>query len=80
MRVKFYPAAEGETGAYPQFPDMKKVPGVGDSPDILRYNVGETVQVHRSMDDILSRGSVHDDSDYLSGDKKSGGDKKGSKS
>ena len=30
LRVKIYPVENGETGAYPQFPDMKKVPGMGE--------------------------------------------------
>jgi anaerobic selenocysteine-containing dehydrogenase len=62
LRVKIYPAKEGETGAYPQFPDMKKMPGMEESPDILRYNAHEhPVRINRSMDDILKRGSVHDE-------------------
>ena len=85
LRVKIYPVENGETGAYPQFPDMKKVPGMGESPDILRYNAhanGQSVQLHRSMDDILSRGSVHDAADHKRGDTKRGksADNDGSKS
>ncbi|RVU84581.1 formate dehydrogenase [Leucothrix sargassi] len=55
LRVKIYPVENGETGAYPQFPDMQKAPEMDSSPDILRYNAHEhPVRIHRSMRDVLT--------------------------
>jgi len=39
LRVKIYKAAEGETGSWPQFPELKRVPGDDQPrPEVLRYN------------------------------------------
>ncbi|MGV6858561.1 MAG: molybdopterin oxidoreductase family protein [bacterium] len=63
LRVKIYPAAEGETGTWPTFPEIKPLPGEQEAPDVLRYEAHEPVQLVRDMADVLNRGSVHDKKD-----------------
>lgn len=60
LKVKVYPAAEGETGTWPIFPVIKPLPNGNPSPDILRYQAQPAVNLQRPMSDILQRGSVHD--------------------
>ncbi len=63
LRVKIYPAAEGETGTWPTFDTIKPLPNAKESPDVLRYAAHEPVQLVRDMADVLARGSVHDKKD-----------------
>ncbi|TCV82536.1 molybdopterin oxidoreductase family protein [Sulfurirhabdus autotrophica] len=39
LRVKIYKAAEGETGSWPEFAEIKRIPGDdAERPNVLRYN------------------------------------------
>jgi anaerobic selenocysteine-containing dehydrogenase len=55
--VSITPAAEGETGAWPQFEKVKPLPGQAESPDELSYATHENVNLKRSFKDILNRGA-----------------------
>lgn len=64
LRVKIYPAAEGETGSYPQFDSLKPLPnrpkpahiqGEGEQ-QVGRYQTHPAVNLVRSLADILKRG------------------------
>lgn len=59
LKVKVYPAAVGETGAWPVFPVIKPLPNANPSPDVLRYQAHHAVNLQRPMDDVLHRASVH---------------------
>lgn len=61
LKVKVYPAAAGETGTWPTFPAIKPLPNSKPSPEILRYQTHTAVNLVRPMDDVLERGSMHDD-------------------
>jgi len=56
LRVKITPAAPGETGAWPQFSDVKKLPNQADSPKKIRYTTHKNVNIKRSLKDTLTRG------------------------
>jgi anaerobic selenocysteine-containing dehydrogenase len=55
--VKITPAAEGETGSWPQFDPVKALPNQAASPDKISYSTHENVNVKRSLKDILMRGA-----------------------
>lgn len=59
LKVKIYPA--DEEGTYPVFPMIKPLPNGNESPDVVRYQSHEAVNLVREMDDVLNRGSVHDE-------------------
>lgn len=59
LKVKIYPA--DEEGTYPVFPMIKPLPNGNESPDVVRYQSHEAVNLVRDMDDVLNRGSVHDE-------------------
>ncbi|WP_020558140.1 molybdopterin-dependent oxidoreductase [Thiofilum flexile] len=67
LKVKIYPAAE--TGTWPLFSTIKPLPHAQESPDLLRYQTHAAVNVVRSMEDVLERGSVHDGNRGTSGSK-----------
>lgn len=56
LRVKITPAAEGETGSWPQFGPLKPQPNAKPSPDMLSYTSHKNVNILRSLSDILTRG------------------------
>jgi anaerobic selenocysteine-containing dehydrogenase len=60
LKVKIYPAAEGETGTWPTFPEIKPLPNASPRPDILRYQAHSAVNLERPLMDVLTRGTVHD--------------------
>ncbi|TXH68153.1 MAG: formate dehydrogenase [Thiothrix sp.] len=60
LKVKVYLAAEGETGTWPIFPVIKALPNAKPSPDVLRYQAHTAVNLQRPLQDVLQRGSVHD--------------------
>ena len=55
LRVNIRPAAPGETGTWPRFEALPAVPGAQKSPDQIRYHTHESVNISRSMADILNR-------------------------
>lgn len=56
LRVKITPAAPGEEGSWPTFDTIKPLPGMKESPDVLRYHAHEPVRLVRDMKDVLTRG------------------------
>ena len=54
--VKITPAEAHETGAWPQFDEVKALPGMAPSPDDISYSTHDNVNIQRSMKDILTRG------------------------
>ncbi len=56
LRVKIYPAAKGETGVWPQFDPVRKLPGYQGILDKIRYHTHAPVRLTRSLCDILTRG------------------------
>ena len=60
LKVKIYPA--DESGTWPTFPVIKPLPNSKPSPQVLRYQTHKAVNLKRALGDILTRGSVHDES------------------
>jgi len=58
LKVKIYPAAAGETGSYPTFDTIKRLPDVAEAPTVLRYHTHTPVNLERSFEDALSRGHL----------------------
>lgn len=58
LRVKVYPAAPGEEGVYPSFDALPRPPGVHESPDTLRYQAHEAVNLNRPVSDVLKKGDL----------------------
>ncbi|MFO8155881.1 MAG: molybdopterin oxidoreductase family protein [Thiohalospira sp.] len=56
LRVNIRPAAPGETGIWPQFDVVKKVPGQRSSPETVRHHTHTAVNLRRSMADVINRG------------------------
>ena len=56
LRVNIKPAAPGETGIWPQFDVVKKVPGQKPSPETVRHHTHEAVNLRRPMADVINRG------------------------
>ena len=56
LRVKLTPAAQGETGSWPQFDAIKPLPGAKASASMLSYATHKNVNIKRSLKDILTRG------------------------
>ena len=57
LRVKVYPAAPGEEGAWPTVEAPNPLPWEQkDAPEKVRYNTHEPVHLNRSFMDILTRG------------------------
>ena len=57
LKVNIYPASKDEQyGVYPNFEGGKKVAGLPDTSDILRYNTKKPVRLSRSIKDIISKG------------------------
>jgi len=54
--VKITPAADGETGAWPQFEQGQPLPNQVPSPKEISYATHENVNLKRSFKDILMRG------------------------
>jgi len=59
LKVKIYPA--DEEGTYPVLPAIKPLPNANTAPKVLRYHSHDAVNLGRDQDDVLSRGSVHDE-------------------
>jgi anaerobic selenocysteine-containing dehydrogenase len=55
--VKITPAEEGETGAWPEFDEVKPLPGQPQSPTNLSYTTHKNVNIKRSLKDTLTRGN-----------------------
>lgn len=64
LKVNVYAAAPDETGVYPHFDPVKRLPGIAESPDTLTYHTHTPVNLERSMADALKRGQLR------SGDKR----------
>jgi len=56
VKVKIWPAAEGETGVWPEFDPIKPLPGHQGILDAIRYSTHAPVRLTRSLCDILTRG------------------------
>ena len=56
LRVKITPAAPGEVGSWPTFDTIKRLPNVPESPDVLRYQSHQAVNLERDIMDVLTRG------------------------
>lgn len=54
--VKITPAADGETGAWPQFEQVQPLPNQAPSPKEISYATHQNVNLKRSFKDILTRG------------------------
>ena len=54
--VKITPAAQGESGAWPQFEQVQPFPNQKPSPTEISYATHENVNLKRSLKDILTRG------------------------
>ena len=59
LKVNVYPAAPGETGAWPTFDTVKKLPHMSDTPSVLRYHTHEAVNLERPMMDALKKGHLN---------------------
>ncbi len=57
LSVKITPAAAGETGAWPQFDEVKPLPNQPSSPAEISYATHANVNLKRSFKDILTRGA-----------------------
>jgi len=55
--VKITPAAADETGAWPQFDEVKPLPRQPQSPARLSYATHKNVNIKRSLKDILTKGA-----------------------
>lgn len=64
LKVNVYLAAPGETGSYPEFDTIKRLPGMKESADTLTYHTHTPINLERSMEDALKRGHLN------SGDKR----------
>ncbi len=58
LKVNIYPAAPGETGSYPTFDSVKRLPDMVTAPEVLRYHTHEPVVLERSLQDALNRGHL----------------------
>ena len=58
LKVNIYKAEKGETGVYPSFKNIKRLPDMAESPTVLHYHTHEAVNLERSMEDALSRGHL----------------------
>lgn len=58
LKVNIYPAAAGETGVFPTFDTVRRLPDIAESPDVLRYHTHTPVNLERSMADALSKGPI----------------------
>ena len=59
LKVDIYPAAPGDSGVYPNFASIKPLPGIDESPKVLRYHTHRPVNLERSLQDALSRGHLN---------------------
>jgi anaerobic selenocysteine-containing dehydrogenase len=60
LKVKITPAGPDEQSAWPQFDEVKAVPGMPEAPDPLRYHAHKPVHLNRAIRDVLTRGSLDD--------------------
>jgi len=58
LKVDVAKAAPGETGVWPVFESVRRLPDMAPSPDIIRYGTHEPVNLERSMHDALTRGPL----------------------
>lgn len=58
LKVNVYPASAGETGSYPEFDSIKRLPDLAVSPEVLAYHTHAPVNLERSMEDALKRGHL----------------------
>jgi len=58
LKVNVELAAPGETGIYPKFETIKRLPDLASSPEVLRYATHKPINLHRSMADVLKRGAM----------------------
>lgn len=58
LKVNVYLAAPGETGSYPEFDPVKRLPDLAESPHVLKYHTHTPVNLERSMEDALKRGHL----------------------
>ncbi len=56
LKVNVYPAAEGETGSWPQLAPVKRLVDTIESPDVLRHASHPAVNLERPFADALTRG------------------------
>lgn len=59
LKVDIYPAAPGDSGVYPNFAGIKPLPGIDESPQVLRYHTHQPVNLERSLQDALSQGHLN---------------------
>ena len=59
LKVNVYLAEPGETGVYPQFDTIKRLPDVEASPEVLTYHTHTPINLERSMRDALTRGQLN---------------------
>jgi anaerobic selenocysteine-containing dehydrogenase len=55
LKVRITPATDGVACSWPEFDTVKPFPGQPESPDELRYQTHEAVNLRRSLKDILTR-------------------------
>jgi len=56
LKVNVYPAAEGETGSWPQLAPVKRLADTVESPAVLRHASHPAVNLERPFSDAISRG------------------------
>jgi len=56
LQVNVYPAAEGESGTWPQLPPVQRLTDVLEPPEVLRYATHKAVNLERPLADALRRG------------------------
>jgi len=58
LKVDVKPAAAGETGVWPEFASVRRLPDMAPGADVLRYHTHDAVNLERSMEDALMRGPL----------------------
>ena len=58
LKVNVTLAAPGETGSYPTFASVKRLPDMAEPATELRYHTHTPVNLERSMEDALNRGHL----------------------
>lgn len=58
LKVDVKPAAAGESGVWPEFESMRRLPDLAPGAESLNYQTHEAVNLERSMEDALTRGPL----------------------
>ena len=58
LKVNVRRAAPGESGVWPEFESIRRLPDMAEPPDVLRYHTHPAVNLERPFRDALTRGSL----------------------